>query len=208
MRRPRVVLLVTAALCLTLTGCGGGDGDGDADAVKQARKGVPVPSPSGSYEIPKPAGKPPGDAARPDEQILYDLQERVVAAAGVPAKTKAECEGGVITGTVDQTVTCGITYEGLVVRYEVDIEGGTPTFNWTAVAESSVLTAEGVGLAYWAKRGDDAAELRCDRMPEKKLVKLGRDTGYRCYRKSKDTWVSDAVVLADGKITFRSAEAE
>lgn len=203
MRRPRVVLLVTAALCLALSGCGGGDGE--SDAVEKAKEGVPVPSPSSSYETPKPAGKPPGDAARPDEQILYDLQERVVATAGVQAETKAKCEGGVITGTVDQTVTCNITYEGLVVTYEVDIEGGTPTFNWTAVAESSVLTAEGVGLAYWAKHGDDAAELRCDKMPEKKLVKLGKDTGYRCYRKPKDTWTSDAVVLADGKITFRSA---
>ena len=204
MRRPRVGWLVVAALSLALSGCGIGD-DPSADASEQAKKGVPVPSPSGAYQTPKPAGKAPGDNASPTDQILYDLQQRVVAAAGVKADMSAACEGGVITGTVDQSVTCTITYDGLDVKYQVDIEGGTPTFNWSAVTGSTVLTSEGVGLAYWAKHGTDSPELRCDKMPEKKLVKLGKDTGYRCYRKKGDGWVQDAVVFADGKITFRSA---
>lgn len=203
MRRPRVGWLVVAALALALSGCGIGD-DPSADASEQAKKGVPVPSPSGSYETPKPPVRTPGDNASPTDQILYDLQQRVVAAAGVKAQMSAACEGGVITGTVDQTVTCTITYDGLDVKYQVDIDGGTPTFNWTAVTDSTVLTSEGVGLAYWARYGADSPELRCDKMPDKKLVKVGKDTGYRCYRKKGDGWAQDAVVLADGKITFRS----
>ncbi|MGH3657801.1 MAG: hypothetical protein ACRDUA_14190, partial [Micromonosporaceae bacterium] len=138
MSRPRVVVslpgralgALSLVLVAILTGCGGQPAE--SGGVNYSKLGVPVPSPSGSYKKPKPEGKAPGENANPSQQILYDLQERVVRTAGVTAETEAQCAGGVITGTVDQTVTCTVTYQGLTIRYKVQITGGTPTFSWVA----------------------------------------------------------------------------
>lgn len=183
-----------------LAGCSyGGQSDSGADYSKF---GVPVASPSGPYRTPEPAGKSPGDNANPTDQILYDLRQRVVRTAGVSDKTEATCEGGVITGTVDQTVTCTVTYRGLAVKYRVEITGGTPTFNWVATTEKGVLTGDGVGRAYWAKYGADASAVRCDKMPSAKLYPIGKDTDFRCYHKGGDGWRQHAVMLKDGGISF------
>ncbi|MGH3646128.1 MAG: hypothetical protein ACRDTM_02975 [Micromonosporaceae bacterium] len=206
MRRPRVVVSLLAALTLALAGCAqGGPGDPGVDYNKL---GVEVPSPSAPYKTPQPAGKPPGDSASPTQQILYDLQQRVVRTAGVSEKTKASCAGGLITGTVDQTVKCTVTYQGLKVTYQVEIAGGTPTFSWVATTEKAVLTAEGVGIAYWAKFGRDAEVVRCDKMPKLKLVPLGKDTDFRCYHKVGDSWAEHAVLLKDGEVSFPRVEPE
>lgn len=209
MRRPRVVVSLLAAWWLAsgaaLAGCAGGSPGAGVDYDKL---GVAVPSPSTPYQTPKPKGKPPGTDASPTQQILYDLQERVVRTAGVVAKTKASCEGGLITGTVDQTVRCAVKYQGLKVTYKVEITGGTPTFSWVATTEQSVLTGEGVGIAYWAKYGRDASAVRCDKMPKLKLVPLGKDTDFRCYHKTGDTWAEHAVLLKDGEISFPRMEPE
>ncbi|MGH3714658.1 MAG: hypothetical protein ACRDT4_14540 [Micromonosporaceae bacterium] len=207
MRRPRVVsLLVALVVATVLAGCADNGGPGSS-GVEYEKLGVAVPSPSGPYQTPKPEGKPPGDNANPTQQILYDLQERVVRTAGVTAKTEASCEGGLITGTVDQTVKCSVTYQRLRVAYQVEITGGTPTFSWVATAERGVLTAEGVGRAYWAKYGRDADEVRCDKMPKARLVPLGKDTDFRCYHKRGDTWHEHGVLLNDGEIAFPVVEA-
>ncbi|MGH3735886.1 MAG: hypothetical protein ACRDT6_09735 [Micromonosporaceae bacterium] len=200
-------LLAALVVASALTGCGGGAGPGGS-GVEYDKLGVEVPSPSAPYRTPNPAGKPPDASANPTQQILYDLQQRVVRTAGVTAKTTAACAGGLITGTVDQTVTCTVAYLGLTVSYKVEITGGTPTFGWVATTEKSVLTAEGVGLAYWAKFGKDASAVRCDKMPKLKLVPLGKDTDFRCYHKAGDAWAEHAVLLKDGEISFPRMEPE
>ncbi|MGH3740537.1 MAG: hypothetical protein ACRDT1_04280 [Micromonosporaceae bacterium] len=200
-----LAICVALVAGVALAGCGvanGADGAG-VGGPNYSKKGVALPSPSGDYRNPKPKTDEPGTSASPDEQILYDLQERVVGAAGVEAKTHARCVGGVITGTVDQSVTCKVRYRGLTVAYQVEIQGGSPTFTWSAKAKSGVLTAEGIGLAYWAKHNATSSQLRCDEMPEKQLVKLGEDIGFRCYRKSEDGWKQDVVIVADGEIKFQ-----
>lgn len=205
MRRPRVVCFI-ALVAVALSGCQ--HSPGRDPGVDYSKLGVPVPSPSGRYVTPDPPGRPPGDNASPSDQVLYDLQQRVVRTAGVSAKTAAKCAGGVITGTVDQAVDCKVSYQGLVVTYQVEITGGTPTFSWVATTEKSVLTAEGVGRAYWAKYGTDATAVRCDKMPQKRLVPLGEDTDFRCYHEGSDGWAEHAVVLKDGGITFQSTAPE
>lgn len=210
MRRPRVVCAVAGAaalVCLTLTGCEHAQQGGDP-GVDYSKLGVPVPSPSGPYVTPEPKMRPPGDNASPSDQVLYDLQQRVVRTAGVVATTAARCSGGVITGTVDQSVECTVTYQGLKITYDVKITGGTPTFSWVATTKKSVLTAAGVGRAYWAKYGADATDVRCDKMPEKRLVPIGEDTDFRCYYEGPDGWVEHAVVLKDGGVTFESTAPE
>ena len=203
MRRARLVVSLIASACIGLAGCSGAAGGGSAaSGVDYSKLGTPVPSPTGPYQTPEPPEGPPGETADPTQQILYDLRQRVVRMAGIPIQTEASCAGGVITGTVDQNVTCSVTYQGLTVEYQVEITGGTPTFTWVATTDTGLLTAEGVGQAYWAKYGTDASEVRCDPMPEQRLVKLGEDTDYRCYHKSGDTWTEHAVVLTDGAITF------
>jgi hypothetical protein len=191
-------LLAALILSAIVAGC-----DAPADpGVDYSKLGVAVPSPSGSYAKPEPKGKPPGKNASPTDQILYDLQQRVVRTAGVSDETKAACEGGVITGTVDQTVGCTVTYRGLTVKYRVEITGGSPTFSWVATTDKSVLAAEGVALAYWVKFGANATAVRCDKMPAATLVALGKDTDFRCYHKTGDGWRQDAVLLKDGGIEF------
>jgi hypothetical protein len=197
---------LAVTVCLALTAC---DRTPVADpGVDYSKLGVPVPSPTGRHATPEPKVRPPGDNANPSDQVLFDLQQRVVRTAGVVAATTARCAGGVITGTVDQTVDCTVTYQGLKVTYQVAITGGTPTFSWVAITEKSVLTAEGVGRAYWAKHGEDATAVRCDKMPQKRLVPLGEDTDFRCYHMGSDGWVEHAVFLKDGGISFESTEPE
>ncbi|HEX2418058.1 MAG TPA: hypothetical protein VHJ83_08045 [Micromonosporaceae bacterium] len=207
MRQPRAVCAVagfTAAVCLVLTGCD--RTPANEPGVDYSELGVPVPSPSGRYATPDPKVKSPGDNASPSEQVLFDLQQRVVRTAGVAAPTTATCAGGVITGTVDQSVDCAVVYQGLRVTYRVEITGGTPTFSWVATTEKSVLTAEGVGRAYWAKYGAEATAVRCDKMPQKRLVRLGEDTDFRCYHEGPGGWTEHAVLLKDGGINFESTE--
>jgi hypothetical protein len=195
---------LAAATCLALAGC---DRAPVSDpGVDYSRLGVPVPSPDGRYVTPEPKVKRPGDNASPSDQVLFDLQQRVVRTAGVVAPTRATCAGGVITGTVDQTVDCTVAYQDLKITYRVEITGGTPTFSWVATTEKSVLTAEGVGRAYWAKYGAEATAVRCDKMPVKRLVPLGEDTDFRCYHKGSGGWAEHAVFLKDGGINFESTE--
>lgn len=205
MRRPRVVCAVVggiAILGLVLTGCNRAPTtDSGPD---YSNLGVPVPSPSGEYVTPDPLGRSPGENASPADQVLYDLQQRVVRTAGVTARTAARCGGGVITGTVDQTLDCTVSYQGLKVKYHVEITGGTPTFSWVATTDKSVLTAEGVARAYWARYGAEAAEVRCDKMPQKRLVPIGEPSDYRCYHQGSDGWAEHVVILKDGGIKFES----
>jgi hypothetical protein len=197
---------LAALACLLLTGCD--HAPARDPGVDYSKLGVPVPSPSGRYATLEPKVKTPGDNASPSDQVLFDLQQRVVRTAGVVAATRARCAGGVITGTIDQTVDCTVTYQGLKITYRVQITGGTPTFSWVATTRKSVLTAEGVGRAYWAKYGADAATVRCDKMPEKRLVPIGEDTDFRCYHEGSDGWTEHAVVLKDGGVTFESTQPE
>ncbi len=173
-------------------------------APEAAASGLPVTEPDEESAPPSPTPQvsPPGETATPAEQILYDLQSRVVLTAGVPAPTTAECDASVITGTIDQHLTCTVTYQGLTISYEVQVEGGRQTFSWRATTTESVLTAAGVQAAYWRAFHADHDELRCDDMPEAELVPLSEDTGYRCYRRTGERWEADAVVLQDGEILF------
>jgi hypothetical protein len=196
------VVSLLAALGSVLAAMVAGCSSPANSGVDYSKLGVPVPSPSGSYAKPEPRGKAPGKNANPTEQILYDLQERVVRTAGVSEETKAACEGGVITGTVDQTVGCTVTYRGLTVKYRVEITGGSPTFSWVAATDKGVLAAVGVERAYWAKFGADSSAVRCDKMPSVTLVPLGKDTDFRCYHKGGDGWRQHAVTLKDGGISF------
>jgi hypothetical protein len=157
---------------------------------KYADSGVPVREPAKGDTTPTPMVPEPEVGAGLKE-IEYDLQKIVVEAAGVSSPTTVKCDVPEIPSQ-PRTFGCTVHYMGLQVPFHIDITDvtdagalGLGAFNWEHRAERLVLTREGVYAKFWRERkraGDK--DLRCDRVPEKTLIRPGR-TNFYCYATTK-----------------------
>ncbi|MFI0349945.1 hypothetical protein [Actinomadura sp. 9N407] len=153
---------------------------------KYADAGVPVSRPSAGHASPTPMVPEPKNGPGLEE-IKYELQSDVVEVGGVSAPTTAQCEISEIPPQ-PRTFGCTVQYMGLRVPFRVDIADvtdasaiGLAAFNWDQRAEQLPVTRAGVYAEFWRDRtraGDK--DLRCDRIPERILVRPGR-TNYFCY---------------------------
>ena len=149
-----------------------------------ADQGVAVEAPKTGTAKPSPTIAEPEDDGI--AKIEYDLQERVIATAGVLRPTTADCELDDIPNG-PRTFGCTVTFDGTEVPFEVRITKvtkglGMALFEWEIAKQQAVLTKEGVFAEFW--RDSTPAkytDLRCDDdIPTKKLVALG-PTEHFCY---------------------------
>ncbi|MFG2250718.1 hypothetical protein [Spirillospora sp. NPDC048823] len=153
---------------------------------KYADQGVPVSKPPAGHATPTPMVPEPEDGSGLEE-IKYDLQEDVVEVGGMSASTTAQCEVSEIPSQ-PRTFKCTVQYMGLRVPFRVDVTDvtdapaiGLTAFNWDRRAEKLPMTRAGVYAEFWRERTRAGEkDLRCDRIPEKILVRPGR-TNYFCY---------------------------
>ncbi|NYE49937.1 hypothetical protein HDA32_005057 [Spinactinospora alkalitolerans] len=118
----------------------------------------------------------PGDSASPAEQIEWNLLSEVNSFAMVydPSST-ADCPD--TTASVDETITCTSTYQGMTSTWTVDITGGEYFFSYEYQADELVMSRE---IAEESLRYSyDAEAVACD-MQEYELVTPGVDTGFTC----------------------------
>ncbi|RCV54609.1 hypothetical protein DEF28_07925 [Marinitenerispora sediminis] len=148
---------------------------GEAPAVSGDFRTGPVPSSAPRFdesELPP----EPADSASPGEQIEYELlTETITFAQAADPSATAECpETG---ATAQESITCTVTYQGLEVPWNVDINGGEYVFSFEAAAESKPISRDVAedALRWYA----EAEAVLCD-MEEFALVTPGGDTGVTC----------------------------
>ena len=171
-----------------------------------ADEGVPVTRPKSGTAEPTPTIPEPEDDGI--EKIQYDLQEKVIARAGVLRPTTADCELDEIPSG-PRTFGCTVTYDGTEVPFKVRItdvtEGlGMALFEWEIAEQKAVLTKEGVFAAFWRDSTPAGyTDLRCDDdIPDKKLVSLG-PTPYFCYLTTeRNDHHRDRVVVGEHGLNF------
>ncbi|GAA0448827.1 hypothetical protein GCM10009544_09540 [Streptomyces stramineus] len=169
---------VAALVVSAATACG---------SDEQKVKGTPVASPKASPDAKVAPLRPaPGDKAPPLEQIKYGLEGRVIAMAGMVAKpTTSTCDTGEVTDQ-PQKFTCTVTYMGTEVPFSVETKGGFILMQYTATpTKGGVISREGVHAQAWKNYGvyggKAARSLRCDEIPEVRLVPVDKPSGYKCY---------------------------
>ncbi|HEY3503410.1 MAG TPA: hypothetical protein VGN37_11590 [Actinocatenispora sp.] len=146
-----------------------------------------IASPTTPYETPTPTASP-GDDASARDQILFELQSRVLAEAGTPGVVSGSCDAA-IPGSRDQQVTCTVRYEDLRVDFAVRVRGGRMVFGFTATQRRAPITRAGVVAAFarYAYGLDPGAatpepgSVHCDEsLPERALVGYDTPTRYAC----------------------------
>ncbi|MDA8370760.1 MAG: hypothetical protein M0026_12975 [Nocardiopsaceae bacterium] len=137
--------------------------------------------------VPVPDGFPPIN-----EQVLVGLRRDTLEMAGAVGEVGAgRCDGDV-AGSVGSTTRCTVTYEGVEVRWLVEITGiGTPIgkgYEYSVRPLSSVHTAQDVYDSFAWETGKDGQQSgpqptrapRCERLPDVFAAEPGQDTGYSC----------------------------
>jgi hypothetical protein len=195
-----------------LTGCvseAGGAARGTGAGAGRTAAGA-IASPTTPYETPTPTASP-GDDASATEQILYELQSRVLAEAGTPGVVSGSCDAD-IPGSRDQRVTCTVRYEDLRVEFAVRVRGGRMVFGFTATQRRAPITRAGVVSAFarYAYGLDPGAatpepgSVHCDAsLPERGLVAYDQATRYGCsYRVDGEAPVRAYVRITDQGPSF------
>ncbi len=182
--------------------------DGTGPAQRAVGPDAAVPSPLTPYATPTPASSPDADASA-QEQILYELESRVLVEAAAPGPLSGWCDHAV-SGDRDQTVTCTVRYQDQRVNFRVGVSGGSTIFSFRVSQRKAVITRRGVRAAYadYAYSSSGAAappqpdSVRCDaKLPERGLVDFDARTPYTCsYRVvgGSDTVTSAVTISADG----------
>ncbi len=163
--------------------------DGTVPATRTdgtGRPGAAVPSPLTPYSTPTPAVSPAPDASA-QEQILYELESRVLIEAATPGQLSGWCDHP-ISGDRDQTVTCTVRYEDQRVSFRVGVGGGSTIFSFRASQRKAVITRSGVqaayaNYAYGSGVGTPPVpdSVRCDaKLPDRGLVDFDARTPYTC----------------------------
>lgn len=149
--------------------------DGTEGLVSGDYRTGPIPASSPEFdESTLPAE--PGDTATPTEQIEWEVLKSANQASLLydPSST-AECTE--TQASVDETIDCTVTYQGLQIPYTVDVTGGSYIFSYEYRADSVPMVRDVVedALRYWA----DAEAVRCD-MDEAQLATPDIDSGVVC----------------------------
>ncbi|MFD6608934.1 hypothetical protein ACFWD1_08590 [Micromonospora chalcea] len=185
---------ILLGLVVALLVCGGLCGVGQliTEVVNQddwEGLGRPVPSPA-VPESPKPTWpKPDLLYGRPDPGIRHTLEQNVLASAGVLKPMTSRCDNKGFTGDQAATFDCTVTYAGLDVVYTVVARpSGSQLFQWTATAERTVVTRDGLLALFHRQYTSDNrwSDLRCDEFPETALVPVGKPLPQFCYAKLDD----------------------
>lgn len=185
------LLTLGALVGCTTSGAARGAGSGAGAGPTGAGS---IPSPTMPYETPTPTVSPGADASARD-QILYELESRVLAEAGAPGVASGHCAAD-IPGSRDQHVTCTVRYEDLRVDFAVRVRGGRMVFGFTATQRRAPITRAGVHAAFarYAYAVDPSATMpepgsvHCDEgLPERGMVAYDEVTRYACtYRMGPD----------------------
>lgn len=218
-RSARITLL-TGALAVAMSGCGSADdtdetatdaaeaGAAQSPTASVAAEGVAISMPDGPYVTPSPIEPSPARDESLEAKILYALKSKVAKQAGISIKTTAQCDPA-IKSNADQKTTCTVTYEGLSVPFEVEINGGRTVASYRARPSKALLVKDGVHIAFahYAEPYADLSSLRCsDDLPEKALVEVDGKTGYTCSYIRKDSSsgrrIEKDVVIEDDDIDF------
>lgn len=177
-----VVIVVLAGCVSSADGAARGAGAGAGPTAAGA-----IASPTTPYETPTPTVSP-GDDASARDQILFELQTRVLAEAGTPGVVSGSCDAA-IPGSRDQQVTCTVRYEDLRVEFAVRVRGGRMVFGFTATQRRAPITRAGVvaafaRYAYGLDRGAATPEpgsVHCDEsLPVRGLVGYDETTSFGC----------------------------
>ncbi|GAA4202725.1 hypothetical protein [Actinocatenispora rupis] len=177
--------------------------------------GPAMPSPTAPYTTPTPASSP-DDHASAKQQVLYELEARVMREAGVEGSATGSCDQD-FDGSKNTTVTCTVTFENLHVPFTVDITNSIATatmisYTFKADQKKAPLTAEGVRTAFRASAYGSTithpkpGTVHCDaKLPKLELVGYAKTTRYKCSFQDGDTgtWNVQDVVITDDGPTFR-----
>jgi len=116
-----------------------------------------------------------GAGAPVDQQLRHELEERVLASAGVVRPLTSECNRATPIPT-----RCWVEYAGLRMEWRITALSDGPLYKYRAETDAIVITGQGVreSLARWSAK---SYELRCDPLPDLALVPVGKPLPQHCY---------------------------
>lgn len=192
-------ILIAAAGLLLAAGCG-------ASSSADKPLSVPVPVPASTLP-PSPMVSKPGPQTGYLERIRYQIQEKTVVMANLSRRTSARCEPNRMTGAAGEEIMCTVGYDGLKLVWKITVTKADQTgLALDARPSGAVLTRGGVFAAFHQQFGPEGRDLRCDDMPKRELVSLGKDTDYRCqYQEEGGERVTFRVGISEGGPVFEAA---
>ncbi|TCO59412.1 hypothetical protein [Actinocrispum wychmicini] len=220
MRTIRVGVLI-AGVALAVAACTANSVDSspttrETTATSAASTSSSAPRPVQGVELPMPvevtgpepdlltsnqayAEFPPASVSLPVmEQLAQQMRKETVLRSGIRGRFgAASCPRGGLTMRAGATTTCTIRYEGVDVPWNItigdDYQRGSQFFDYRVTGTVGVLRARAVHGLLWNKASRVPSQrLRCDAIPEMKVVQLG-PTGYRC-QYLDTTGASDALM--------------
>ncbi|WP_211305372.1 hypothetical protein, partial [Crossiella equi] len=154
-----------------------------------------------------------GEGAPIVERVLVELKRKTLSLVEVEGKIGGACKDNALQLGPNAVTDCTVSYEDLEVPWQVTIGGnykaGDMFFTYTAKPSRGVLLRAVVHSKLVSLYGPRNVPLRCDEMPERKLVEQNKDSGVKCqYLETTREGLAwrDLPVLVDGggQVRFRS----
>jgi hypothetical protein len=148
----------------------------DVNKTDAVRSPTPAPSVDNSAELLRDP---------PEVRIPKDVRFRVESMLGRPEPSiKVDC-----AASSGENWTCRARYSGATIDFRVRIYdrqqyGAFEQWKQEITNETRFLARTDVHRRFWDKVKKELranSQVRCDKMPELKVVRVDADTGYRCY---------------------------
>jgi hypothetical protein len=153
----------------------------------------------------------PGLGASATERILYSLRQKTLLMTQFKGRTSASCADGGVRLAAGKKTECTVAYDGVNVHWTVSVpstyrESDSLVEYRVNAHGTTVLKSEAVYSRFWDGYHEPGWQLRCDRMPAFKVVKVGEDTGYDCQflnpNVSPAAWHNVSVRISETGVDF------
>ncbi|WP_413809716.1 hypothetical protein [Streptomyces sp. OE57] len=166
---------------------------------------------SGLDQVEKLLPPDPGLGASATEKVLYSLRQKTLLMTQFKGRTSAWCADGGVQLAAGKKTECTVKYDGVNVHWTVSVPSTYRESDFlveygVSAHGTTVLKSEAVYSRFWDGYHEPGWELRCDRMPAFKVVKVGEDTGYDCQflnpHVSPAAWHNVSVRISERGVDF------